>query len=153
MSATNDVKKGEKKGGGVKERYQKDPLKAREEEVCVESVSRQLVFIRQVEVMSSLSKRIQQAKVRRLRHTSLAPVPPRYRMTYQVGHCFIFDAASHTTRRSGLFDACLVGIGQNPYGVIWVAEDPEVITTDVGEFLQVRPVNTRAMQGVDEFVR
>jgi hypothetical protein len=52
------------------ERYQKDPLKAREEKVFMEFVSRQLVFIRQFEVISSLSKRVQQPKVRRLRRIS-----------------------------------------------------------------------------------
>jgi hypothetical protein len=82
----------------------------------------------------------------------LAIVPPNYRTSYQVGHCLIFDAASHTARRSGLFDAYLVGVGKNPYSVIWVAEDPEVIATGVGEFLQVCLVNTRAMQRVDKFV-
>ena len=154
VSETNDVKDGrEKKGGGRgEERYQKDPLKARKEEVFVEFVSRQLVFVRQVEVISSLSKRIQQPKVRRLRRHQLAIVPAKHRTSYQVGHCLIFDAASHTARRSGLFDACFVSIGKNPNGVIWVAEDPEVIATGVGEFLEVGLVDTRAMQGVDKFV-
>jgi hypothetical protein len=110
------------------------------------------VFVRLVEVMSRLSKRIQQSKVHRLRRCQLATVPAKYRISYQVGHGLIFDAASHTTRRSGLFDACLISIGKNPDGVIRVAEDPEVIATDVGEFLQVGLVDTRAMQGVDKFV-
>ena len=138
------------RGGGT---YQKDPLKAREEKVFVEFASRQLVVTRQSEVISCLGKSIQQPEVCRLRrHHQLAIAPPKFQMPYQVGNCFIFDAASHTTRRSGLFDACFVGIGKNPYGVIWVAEDPEVITTHVGEFLQVGLVDTRAMQCIDEFV-
>ena len=73
-------------------------------------------------------------------------------VSYQVGHGFIFDAASHTAWRSGLFNACFVSVGKNPNGVIWVAEDPEIITTNVGEFLQVGLVDTRTVQGVDKFV-
>jgi len=34
-----------------------------------------------------------------------------------------------------------------------VAEDPEVVATNVGQLLEIGLVDTRAMQGIDELVR
>jgi hypothetical protein len=72
---------------------------------------------------------------------------------YQVGHGLEFDTASHAARGAGFLDARFVGFRKDPDGVVRVAEDPEIVATDVGQLLQVSLVDTWAMQGVDKLVR
>lgn len=62
---------------------------------------------------------------------------------YHVSHSFGFDTTSHTTRRPRSLDLAFVAFREIPDRVVGVAENPEVISADVGEFLKVRLVYPR----------
>lgn len=71
---------------------------------------------------------------------------------YHVAHGLEFDPASHAARCAWFLDARFVRFGEDPNGVVRVAENPEVVAAKVGQFLQISSVDARAMQGVDELV-
>jgi hypothetical protein len=75
------------------------------------------------------------------------------KQTYQIGHSFELNTASHAARGSGFFDTRFISFGEDPDGVVRMTEDPEIVTTNVGQLLQIRLVNTRTVQGIDELVR
>lgn len=72
---------------------------------------------------------------------------------YQIGHGLELDTASHAARGSGFFDTRFISFGKDPDGVVRMTEDPEIVATSVGQLLQIRLVNTRTVQGIDELVR
>ena len=60
------------------------------------------------------------------------------RVADHISHSFSFDTTGHATRGPRSFDLVLVAFCEIPHGVVWMAENPEVISADVGEFLEIR---------------
>jgi len=54
-----------------------------------------------------------------------------------VSHSLGFDTTGHTTGRPRSLDLALVAFCEVPDGVVWMAENPEVISADIREFLEV----------------
>ncbi len=73
--------------------------------------------------------------------------------TYHVAHRLELDAASHAARRTRLLHLGFIGLIQLPDGVAGMAENPEVVSTNIAELLQVGLVNSRAVKLLDECVR
>ena len=60
-----------------------------------------------------------------------------------VSHSFGFDTAGHATGRPGSLDLGFVAFCEIPDRVVWMAVNPEVISADIGEFLEVGLVYPR----------
>jgi len=52
----------------------------------------------------------------------------------------------------GFLDMHLISLSKNPDGVVWMAENPEIVAADVGKLLQIELVDVWAVQGINELV-
>ena len=75
------------------------------------------------------------------------------RLTNHVSHGLGFDTAGHTTWCPRSLNLVLITFGEVPDRVVWMTENPEIISTDIGELLKVGLVYPRLVEGFDEFVR
>ena len=53
------------------------------------------------------------------------------KLAYEVSHSFEFHPSCHTTWCSRFFYAAFIRLRQKPDGVIWMTENPEVISADI----------------------
>jgi hypothetical protein len=72
---------------------------------------------------------------------------------HHVTHCLGFNTTGHTARCTRSLDLIFVTFCEVPDRVVWMAENPKVISADVGEFLKIRLVYPGPVQTVDELVR
>ncbi len=79
--------------------------------------------------------------------TAFAELP-----TYHVAHRLELDAASHAARCTRLLHLGFIGLIKLPDGIAGMAEDPEVVSADIAELLQVGLVNSRAVKLLNECV-
>ena len=73
--------------------------------------------------------------------------------TNHVSHSLGFNTTGHAARCPGSLDFILITFCEIPDGVVWMAENPEIISADVGEFLKVGFEYSGLVQALDKFVR
>jgi len=61
----------------------------------------------------------------------------RWKSTNHVSHSLGFDTTGHTARCPGSLNFILITFNEIPDRVVRMAENPEVISADIGEFLKV----------------
>jgi len=72
--------------------------------------------------------------------------------TNHVSHSFGFNTSGHTARCPGSLNFILITFCEIPDGVVRMAENPEIISADIGEFLKVGLEYSGFVETVDKFV-
>lgn len=100
----------------------------------METVSRHFVFIGEIEVMNRLRDSVDELEVGCLLQT-VRNAHGICSYTYEVAHRFKLHSACHTSRCLGFLNLSFIDFQEIPYSVVWMTEDPEIVSANVRKFL------------------